>query len=305
LTNSSSTPKTVTVTNTGAVALPITSIALSTSSPQPFSQSNSCAAPVAVGASCTISVVFDPSAAGPVTATLSVNAGVRPSTVNLSGNGTFTVALTQSSQSVTAGVPVTLTWSSTPGATCAASGGNAADNWTGTLGASGGQPVTETSPGTYTYGLNCVAHGVSATATVTVAVTLPTVTLAAASSSSTVGKPVTLTWTSSNAAACVASGGQPGDGWAGTKSANGTATVTPNAAGTITYTMDCSSGPKSIQATAQVIATNPSSSSGGGGALDTISILSLLTMFGLRQRQRFDARTANTGRNLFVNALQK
>jgi hypothetical protein len=188
-------------------------------------------------------------------------------------------------------VPVTLTWSSTPGATCTASGGNTADNWTGILGASGSQPVTEASPGTYTYGLNCVAQGVSATATVTVAATLPTVTLAAAPTSLTVGVSATLTWTSSNAATCVASGGQSGDGWAGTKSANGTAIVTPNATGTINYTMDCSSGPKSIQATAQVIATSPPSSSSGGGALDTISLLSLLTMFGLRQRRRFDART--------------
>jgi hypothetical protein len=85
----------------------------------------------------------------------------------------------------------------------------------------------------------------------------------------------------------VASGGQPGDGWAGAQSVNGTATVTPNAAGAIDYTMDCSSGPQSVQATAQVIATNPpSSTGGGGGALDTISLLSLLTMFGLRQRRR-------------------
>src|SRR5580704_2574455 len=89
LTNSSSTPQSVTVTNTGAVALPITSVALSTSSPQPFSQSNTCGASVAVGASCTISVVFDPAAVGPVTATLSVNVGngVSTQSVALSGTG--------------------------------------------------------------------------------------------------------------------------------------------------------------------------------------------------------------------------
>jgi hypothetical protein len=67
--------------------------------------------------------------------------------------------------------------------------------------------------------------------------------------------------------------------------------VTPNAAGTITYTMACSSGPKSVQATAQVIVTSLPSSQGGGGALDPISLFSLLTMLGLRQRRKSDART--------------
>jgi hypothetical protein len=293
LVNLASGAKTITVTNTGALTLPITGIALSTSGSQPFSQTNTCGASVAVGASCTISVVFDPSAAGPSTATLSVNAGVQPSTINLSGTGTFTVALTESSQTVTAGVPVTLTWSSTPGAACTASGGNTADNWTGTLGASGSRQVTEASAGTYTYGLKCVSQGVSATATVAMAVTLPTATLTASPTSSTVRTPVSLTWTSSNAATCVASGGQPGDGWAGAKSLTGTTMVTPNAAGTIDYTMDCSSGPQSIRTTAQVMATNPPNSAGGGGALGTVSLLSLLTIFGLRLRRlRIAAPTA-------------
>jgi hypothetical protein len=92
----------------------------------------------------------------------------------------------------------------------------------------------------------------------------------------------------------MASGGQSGDGWAGTKPVNGTANVTPNAAGTIAYTMTCSSGSKNAQTTAQVIATSPSSGSSGGGALDAISILSLLTLIGLRERRIFNARTRST-----------
>ena len=58
LTNVASAPKSVTVTNTGAVALPITSITLSSSGSQPFSQTNTCGSSVAVGANCTINVVF-------------------------------------------------------------------------------------------------------------------------------------------------------------------------------------------------------------------------------------------------------
>jgi hypothetical protein len=293
MTNLASAPMSVTVKNTGVVALPITSITLS--SPQPFSQTNTCGSSVAVGGSCTVSVVFNPSSAGAASATLSVNAGGNTSTVNLSGSGSFTVSLTASSSSVTVGVPVTLNWSSTPGAACTASGGVNGDNWTGQLAASGSRAVSEASPGNYQYLLNCIAQGVSAGASVTVAVTLPAVTLPAVTLSATpssvnVGLPVTLIWSSANAATCVASGGQSGDGWAGSKSLNGTATVTPTAAGTITYGMTCSSGPKSAQATAVVTATSsPPGSQSGGGALDPISLLSLLTMIGLRQRRVFGA----------------
>jgi len=203
-TNVASAPKSVTVTNTGGVALQFTSIRLSSAGSQPFSQTNTCGTSVAVAGTCTISVVFNPASAGSSTATLNINAG--------GGAGTQSVAL----------------------------------SGTGIV---------------------------------------PTVTLAAAPAAITVGSSVTLSWTSSNVATCLASGGQSGDGWAGAKSVNGTANVSPNVAGTITYTMTCSSGSKSVQATAQVVASSPPSSHSGGGALDAISLLSLLTMLGLRRRR--------------------
>ncbi len=93
LTNVPSAPKSITVTNTGVVALPVTSIGLSTAGSQPFSQTNTCGTSVAVGASCTIGVVFNPASTGSATATLSVNAGYRAptQTVALSGTGTAPV----------------------------------------------------------------------------------------------------------------------------------------------------------------------------------------------------------------------
>jgi hypothetical protein len=331
LTNIASAPMSVTVTNTGTVVLPITSITLSTPSPQPYSQTNTCGTSVAVGATCTINVLFDPATVGAAAATLRLNGAGSTSIVNLSGSGGFNVALTASSPSVTVGMPVTLTWSSTPGASCTASGGATGDNWTGTFAASGTQLVTETSTGVYDYGLNCLAQAIAAAATVTVTATatipLPTVSLAAAPTSITVGNPVALTWTSSHAATCVAGGGQSGDGWAGIQSVNGTASITPNAAGTIVYTITCSSVAGSVQSTAQVAATSPASSSGtsppstggssasstgggspsstggstsppstsgtsspnsssGGGAIDAISLLSLLIVIALRRGKR-------------------
>ena len=89
LTNVASAPKSVTVTNTGAVALPITSITLSSSGSQPFSQTNTCGSSVAAGANCTINVVFNPASVGAATATLSINAGngAGTQTVGLSGTG--------------------------------------------------------------------------------------------------------------------------------------------------------------------------------------------------------------------------
>src|SRR6202521_2601200 len=85
--NVASAPLSVTVTNTGTVSLPVTSITLSTPSPNPFSQTNTCGTSVAVGASCAVSVLFNPTSAGSAAATLSVAAGGNTSTVNLSGIG--------------------------------------------------------------------------------------------------------------------------------------------------------------------------------------------------------------------------
>jgi predicted RecA/RadA family phage recombinase len=104
-TNVASAPKSVTVTNTGTVALPITSITLSTTGSQPFSQTNNCGTSVAVGATCTISVVFDPASAESATATLSVNAGngAGAQIVALSGTGIATLPTTTVSSSNSGG----------------------------------------------------------------------------------------------------------------------------------------------------------------------------------------------------------
>ncbi|MGO9635504.1 MAG: choice-of-anchor D domain-containing protein [Steroidobacteraceae bacterium] len=83
--NVGSTPMSVTVTNTGAVALPITSITIGGTNPRQFSQTNNCGTSVAVPGTCTISVVFTPTAAGSKTATLSIKTG--------NGAGTQTVTL--------------------------------------------------------------------------------------------------------------------------------------------------------------------------------------------------------------------
>jgi hypothetical protein len=116
--------------------------------------------------------------------------------------------------------------------------------------------------------------------------------LTAAPTSVTLGASVTLTWTSSNANSCLGGGGQSGDGWDGSKPVNGTASVTPNAAGTITYTLTCSTGSSSSQAAnVQVVATTAPASGGGGsggggggGAMDLMFLLSLLALWAITAR---------------------
>jgi len=74
------------LTNTGEGAIGISNIAASGD----FSQTNNCGSSLALGASCTISVVFSPTATGPRTGLLSVttNTGVGVYTASLSGTGT-------------------------------------------------------------------------------------------------------------------------------------------------------------------------------------------------------------------------
>ena len=81
----------VTVTNTGTQALPITSITLSGANLHEFSQTNNCGTSVALGSSCAINVVFKPTAVGLKKTSVIVNAGgAGTQTVALSGTGVTT-----------------------------------------------------------------------------------------------------------------------------------------------------------------------------------------------------------------------
>jgi uncharacterized protein (TIGR03118 family) len=59
-----------------------------------------------------------------------------------------------------------------------------------------------------------------------------------------IGQSATITWSSNSGTMCMASGA-----WSGSKSATGTATVTPTAAGTLNYMMSCSGGAYSASTT--------------------------------------------------------
>ena len=167
-----------------------------------------------------------------------------------------TVTIAASPSSVVSGNSSTLTWSSTNASSCSASGA-----WSGAQSTSGSVNLTNlTSTGTYT--LSCTGAGGTANQSVTITVTAvnpaPTVTLTASPTSITSGSSSTLTWASTGATSCTASGftasGTSGSatvsptvttnysitctGSGGTANANASVTVVSGAAPTVTLTAD-------------------------------------------------------------------
>ena len=83
-------PKSATLTNSGSAAVPISSIALTSTDPGDFSISkNTCGTTLAAGASCTITLVFKPTAVGTRVALLTITDGATnsPQTVAAAGLG--------------------------------------------------------------------------------------------------------------------------------------------------------------------------------------------------------------------------
>jgi hypothetical protein len=102
--STTSVPQPVTLTNTGAAVLGITSIVPSAN----FGETNNCGVTLAVGASCIINVTFSPLAAGPINGVIAVtdNASNSPQDVTLSGTGQLGPVVVLS--------PATLTFTGTP-----------------------------------------------------------------------------------------------------------------------------------------------------------------------------------------------
>lgn len=160
-----------------------------------------------------------------------------------------TVSLSASPATVQRGSAVTLNWSSLNAASCTASG-----DWAGSRATAGTTSVTPAAVGTATYTLSCDRPGApsagSASATVTVTAPPPTVTLAASPTAVTLGAASTLSWSSTDATACTASGA-----WSGARGVSGSESVTPAAAGAADYTLSCTGPSGSAAATATVTAT--------------------------------------------------
>lgn len=148
-----------------------------------------------------------------------------------------TLDLTANPMTINEGSSSLLSWTTTNATTCEKSGG-----WSGATTTSGTLSVSPTA--TTTFAMECTGPGGSISDSVTVNVILapdepdaPTVNLVAAPTSveenSAGNATTTLTWTTTNATSCTASGGT----FTGSKAVNGSETVTPSA--TTTYSLNC------------------------------------------------------------------
>jgi probable HAF family extracellular repeat protein len=230
-----------------------------------------------------------------------------------SGSG-VTATLSASPTTITVGQSTALRWKSSNASSCTATGGGADDNWAGPRATSGSQTVTEsatltTSSVELTFGITCSSSSTGLSGKASVSVTEDqspggsggggvTATISASPTTITVGQSTTLTWKSSNATSCAATGGGADDGWAGTKATNGSLSVIEAAALdtasiVLSFGITCDSsiagqsGKASVnvtenQAAATSGGTTPASSGGGGGALNWLSLAFLAGIFALR-----------------------
>jgi hypothetical protein len=218
-----------------------------------------------------------PGGSASATATVTVTAAVTPSP---------TVTIAVDPTSVTVGDTSTLTWSSTNATACTASGA-----WTGTQATSGTASEKPTAAGSQVFTLTCTGAGGSANASATLTATAPpapTVTIAANPTSVTVGTAATLTWSSTNATACTASGA-----WSGSEPVSGSMSETPTVAGEEIFTLTCTGAGGSANASAPLVAAaltvvggSASGRIGGGGALDLASLAGLVMLAGLSRRPK-------------------
>ena len=161
-----------------------------------------------------------------------------------------TISISASPTNVSSGNGSTLTWSSTNATSCSASGA-----WSGAEAVSGTYSTGALSTSA-TYALSCTGAGgtASQSATVTVAaIPPPTVSISANPTSVSSGSGSTLTWSSTNATSCTASGA-----WSGNKAASGTY-GTGALSSSATYALTCTGagGSASQSATVTVTASTP------------------------------------------------
>ncbi len=142
-----------------------------------------------------------------------------------------TVSASISAATTTINSPVTLEWSSTNATTCGIVELSLAN-----LRGSGSEQLTPTAAGQFTYTVRCTGAGGSAEQAVSLDVPpVPTVSLQVSPSSGVLGQTATLSWMSTNATTCTASGT-----WSGAQATSGSQSVTPLIPGALTYGMSCS-----------------------------------------------------------------
>ena len=103
-----SSPETITLSNNAGTALSISSLTFTGTDPADFTENNTCGSSVAAGGTCTIVILFTPSASGSRSASLRVadNGNGNTQTAALSGTGTHDVILSWGASSGAAGYDI-------------------------------------------------------------------------------------------------------------------------------------------------------------------------------------------------------
>ena len=162
--------------------------------------------------------------------------------------------------SVTTADNVNLTWTSQNATSCSASG-----SWSGVKLTSGSEPRGTSGAGFYTYVINCAGATGSISDSVSVnvsqvSVPLPTVTINASPNPVNSGNQTNLTWTSTNAASCVAGGG-----WSGAKQTGSNRTeVSPSLTQATTFTITCQNSVGQSATDSVTVGVNNNINAGGG-----------------------------------------
>lgn len=195
----------------------------------------------------------------------------RSVSVSVSAPPAPTLSLSGTPTTVNYNENATLSWSSSNASSCTASG-----DWNGSKGTSGSEsvgPLTTSS----SFSLSCTGIGGTQNRTVFVTVNpapRPTVSLDAAPASVAAGSQATLSWTTTNASSCTASGA-----WSGGKAISGSEDVGPINANS-TYTLQCTGpgGTRSDSVTVTLapeptisLSANPQSVTEGGSTTLTWS----------------------------------
>jgi hypothetical protein len=208
---------------------------------------------------------------------LTLAVGVPPPSPALGWN----LATGSSSQTIELSGSAPLYWSSANADGCTASG-----DWNGAIATSGSITVVPKAAGTQTFYMTCAnVNGTSTTSMATLTTVLPTPpapTLTLASSSISVGDSTTISWSADYATSCTGTGS-----WSGTLAANGSQKLSPAAAGTNTYTLECSNSSGTSPASAvtlSVVAAAPSGGGGGGGAMSEVTLAALALLAAARRR---------------------
>jgi hypothetical protein len=164
--------------------------------------------------------------------------------MTLTGLPTQQITLTASQLNANTGDTVTLSWSVQGAQSCTAWAGAMGDGWAGVQPAQGSFQATDAAGGPVNYSLSCFVGNAIASGTVAVNWDYiePLTNLTGGSVGPLIlGDAATLNW-NANLGPCKATGGNSGDGWAGSQQTSGSVSFTVTQPGISSYTLACGAG---------------------------------------------------------------